>query len=437
MTGLASTRGAARRYASDRHHNDIAMTLDLRQFHDSFFDESHEGIAAMEDCLLHLRPGMPDKEVVNAIFRVAHSIKGGAATYGFNHVASFAHVVESLLIELREQQTHFTAEILELLRKSAQTMRGMMLDLQSGQSTQSRAIADLRLQLERLLTKPSPPPTLRAQSGQKRLTRTIECNPGGTSIRIDTVKFDDLRHCIAELVAAQSLVRQAAESLEAPASVHIRDKLALLERKILRLQEDCDQLRQITLGTLFDRFQSMAQTLAQKLGKKIEFQISGGEVAIDRSMLEKIRNCLIQLLRNSIDHGIEDSATRAAAGKLETGVVQLKAWFTGSRIFIEVADDGGGFDRDRLLRKAIAAGIVDRDAVLTDQEAYDLIFAPGVSTTEVVSEISGRGVGMDIVRRNIELLGGGIEIFSTPGRGSRFVIDVPTMTMHCVAEKPK
>ena len=355
----------------------------------------------MADALRHLQPGLPDREVVDSIFRAVHSIKGGAATYGFDQVASFAHVLETLLADLRGQGRHISAEQLDLLRRSSAILRDMLHDVQSGPQANARA----------------------AESPQDSAV-----------IRINVGKVDTLKSHIDELVGSHSALRCVAESLTGPGSEHLRDPLVRLERKIRQLQGSCAQLRQIPIGDLFARFPRMAQDLAQQLGKQIELEISGGEVEIDSIMLEKVGNSLIQLLRNSIDHGIEGPAVRLAVGKRATGAVRLHAWTAGNRTFVEVSDDGAGFDRDRLIGKAVENGIVGAESVLSDREAYQLIFAPGVSTTDVATEISGRGVGMDVVRHNIELLGGGIEIFSTPGQGSRFLIDVPALIPHCAGE---
>ena len=185
------------------------------------------------------------------------------------------------------------------------------------------------------------------------------------------------------------------------------------------------RIRMVPISFSFSRFPRLVHDLSHKLRKKIELKISGESIEVDKTVIEKIGDPLVHLVRNSLDHGIESPEERVAAGKAETGTVFLSASHRGGNIVIEIRDDGRGLPRDRILNKAIERGLVKPDENLTDKEVYDLIFQPGFSTAEQVSDVSGRGVGMDVARRNINELGGAIEIESTPGHGSAIIVRLP------------
>ncbi len=191
------------------------------------------------------------------------------------------------------------------------------------------------------------------------------------------------------------------------------------------LQESVMRVRMLPISVVFSRFPRMVHDLAQRLGKQIELKISGDQTELDKTVLEKIGDPLVHLVRNSVDHGVEMPAARVAAGKPGMGTVHLDACHRGGNIAVEVSDDGGGLDKDRILAKAKQRGLVAPDDMLTDEQIHDLIFLPGFSTAEKTTDVSGRGVGMDVVRRNVKALGGNIEIRSERGRGSRFIITLP------------
>lgn len=545
------------------------MAIDLTQFHDAFFEESHEAITSMEDALLKLTLGTPDKEVVNTIFRVAHSIKGGAATFGFAEVASFTHTLETLLDELRGMRREVTQEIMDLLLKSVDIMRDMLRAVQAKQPVDMQKVADVQFDLELLVAQktgaappkaastpaaapassaapasetgwligfrpkpellargndplrllaelrhlghvavtpdlsripplpdldpeqchisfeiklesqapkaavqevfdwaegdcelsitaltgdgPAPVHSVAAAAGPDSSPKqsggasgatdagnigpamahapvaktSAPANPDSTSIRVSIEKIDELMNSIGELVITQSMICQLADQFTGVGADRLRAGLVQLDRNVRELQESVMQVRMVPISFVFGRFPRMVRDLAQKLGKQVDLKMTGGDTELDKTMLEKIGDPLVHLVRNGIDHGVEKPDVRTAAGKPATGTVHLHAWHKGSSIIVEVSDDGGGLNRDRLVKKAREKGIVSSDAVLTDREAYELIFAPGFSTADVATDVSGRGVGMDVVRRNIEALGGNVEIDSTPGRGSRFVINLP------------
>jgi two-component system chemotaxis sensor kinase CheA len=226
-------------------------------------------------------------------------------------------------------------------------------------------------------------------------------------------------------VITQSMLSQLATRFDGVHADRLRSGLAQLEGNIRELQESVMRVRMLPVGSVFSRFPRLVRDVATRLDKQIRLQISGEQTELDKTVLEKIGDPLVHLVRNSIDHGIEMPATRIAAGKPAEGTVYLNAFHKGGSITLEVGDDGKGLDRAALLEKAISKGLVAPDATLTEEQVHDLIFLPGFSTAATTTDLSGRGVGMDVVRRNIKELGGSIELHTELGRGTRFTITLP------------
>jgi two-component system chemotaxis sensor kinase CheA len=230
---------------------------------------------------------------------------------------------------------------------------------------------------------------------------------------------------VGELVITQSMLTQLGAKLSDSIADQLRAGLAQLERNVRELQESVMRVRMLPISFVFSRFPRMVRDLSQRLGKQVELKVTGDQTELDKTVLEKIGDPLVHLVRNSVDHGIEMPQARTAAGKPAVGVVSLEAYHRGGSIVVEVCDDGGGLQRDRILAKARERGLVGASDTLTDEQTYDLIFMAGFSTADQATDISGRGVGMDVVRRNIKELGGSIEVHSTVGHGSRFTITLP------------
>lgn len=530
------------------------MSVDLAQFHQTFFEESFEGLQAMEGGLLNLNAGEPDLDVINTIFRAAHSIKGGSATFGFSSVANFTHTLETLLDEMRAGKREVTREAVDLLLQSVDCLRAMLAATQSGAAIEQGQVDALHGQLEALLkgdqatvsaSATAAPATaasagvgweimfrphpnmLRTGNDPVRMFRelallgdlsvtvdasglpefaalepeasylgwrlqlkgdiahsqvaeifdwvTDECDleikalaagdadaggpvakaaaagaalalapqpadrrdattdrraaTGGesASIRVATDKVDALVNMVGELVITQSMLSQlgTAEEFDLDQIHKLRDGLIQLERNTRELQESVMRIRMLPMSFTFNRFPRMVHDLCQKLNKKIELKMSGEQTELDKTVLEKIGDPLVHLVRNSLDHGIETPDVRRAAGKPETGTIHLNAYHKGGNIMIEISDDGAGLNKDKILKKARERGLVREDEVLSDEKAYELIMLPGFSTAEVVSDVSGRGVGMDVVRRNIMSLGGQIEIESQFGKGTTMRVRLP------------
>jgi two-component system chemotaxis sensor kinase CheA len=620
------------------------MDLDLAQFHSSFFEESFEALDGMEAALLALDVGAPDPERVNGIFRVAHSIKGGAGMFGFKDVTSFTHTLETLLDELRSGRMQVTRPISDQLLVSVDVLRAMLTAVQRKEPVDMQKVADLQFDLEMIvaskggaagagaaapvaecatvdvsataaapaampgtaagstpvetpvatataaviatgrwviefralpelllrgndplaifsslaelgkltvltsldstprlrlldaercyltwklelesdcardqvdaafewaavdcvltinrveaqvahsdrndnrtgvspaLTAASAPLTAAAgaqtatqQAHAAAATETGFTGPSATqpgsapstpvgpawgqaatlgraaasgqagapahatetpkaagaehsSIRVGIEKIDELINTVGELVITQAMLSELGRKLEGPVAERFRSGLNQLERNMRELQESVMRVRMLPISFTFSRFPRMVRDLAQRLGKQIELKMTGEQTELDKTVMEKIGDPLVHLVRNSIDHGIEAPAARLAAGKSATGTVHLDACHRGGHIAVEIRDDGAGLDKNRILAKARARGLVGANDALTDEQIHELIFLPGFSTAEKTTDVSGRGVGMDVVRRNVKELGGKIEINSDFGKGSRFIITLP------------
>jgi two-component system chemotaxis sensor kinase CheA len=255
--------------------------------------------------------------------------------------------------------------------------------------------------------------------------RAGESATGSSSIRVDISKVDSLINMVGELVITQSMLSMMGNDFSMDRMEQLKDGLDQLERHTRELQESVMLIRMVPISFAFNRFPRMVHDLSVKLGKKIELQMSGENTEVDKTVIEKIGDPLVHLVRNSLDHGIESPAVRLDAGKQESGIIELNAYHKGGSIIIEVKDDGCGLPKEKILSKAIEHGIVTEDDDLSDRQINELIFHPGFSTTNTVSDLSGRGVGMDVVRRNINELGGYIEITSEEGVGSTFTIHLP------------
>ena len=551
------------------------MTIDLTQFHEAFYEESFEAIGQMEEALLRLDAGTPDLELINTIFRVAHSMKGGAATFGFAQITSFTHTLETLLDELRGQRMKVTAALSDLLLRSVDVMREMLRAQQGKQPPDAQRVADLQFDLELAVVQkgsvpvPAPAATtiapaavtsaaplgaealrgtlyhisfrpylhllargndplrmfrelrdlgdlqvtadisalpafeefdpencylswqlkLRTEAPRQSIVevfdwaegdcelevRMLEAEPGAcaapvgahaitaaalgarpasseppaaappsedseprpvktgdgakssdaSSIRVSIEKIDDLMNSVGELVITQSMLGQFGTLLDGAIGERLRTGLAQLERNVRELQESVMRVRMVPISFVFSRFPRMVRDLSQRLGKQVELKMTGGETELDKTVLEKIGDPLVHLVRNSVDHGIESQEQRLASGKDARGTVHLHAYHRGSSITVEVSDDGGGLKRERILAKARERGLVDADQQLSDEAVDNLIFVAGFSTQDQATDISGRGVGMDVVRRNVDELGGSIEVHSESGKGTRFIITLP------------
>lgn len=537
------------------------MTLDLSRFHQTFFDESFEGLDTMEAALLRLDPAAVDAETINIIFRAAHSIKGGSGTFGFTAVASFTHLLETLLDQMRSGKRVISAENVDLLLKSSDAVRELLHAAKDAREVNFELIAGHQRALETTLATNGsaapagpaavepvavvaeatpgwsirflPQPSLfRSGNEPMRILRELaslgplsaepvldptlkladtnpedahlgwqltlvapvseavvrevfswvedECTlvieplkasdakavkpqltvieggkgreltderraqdrrvgdrrgdaataaagaaaaPGG-SIRVPTEKIDLLINLVGELVITQAMLAQQAGVLDPTICEKLLAGLGQLDRNTRQLQESVMSIRMLPMDFVFSRFPRLVHDLASKLGKQIRLDTIGADTELDKSVIEKIADPLTHLVRNSLDHGIETPEERTAAGKPTEGSITLKASHRGGNIVIEIIDDGRGLNRAKILAKARSNGL-DVSEAMSDSEVNQLIFAPGFSTAEVVTDVSGRGVGMDVVKKNILALNGQVDLASQPGKGTHITIRLP------------
>ena len=522
--------------------------VDLTQFHKTFFEESREGLDAMEAALLALDSGSTDHELVHTIFRAAHSIKGGAATFGFADVAAFTHVAESLLEEVRSERRAVDSGLIELLLRSVDCLRAMLERSSQGQPVADAESEALRVELVQLVSGEVAVPSSAAapvaapasgwtigftamphllqtgndplrlfrelqQLGRLEVVRAFitdsapaqlaeldpsQCHLGwelrlhgavargdvdavfdwldgdceltvaplvdaaaagtappapdvpvpeaavpaaaaaprtvreaaaasgeGSSIRVGIDKVDALINMMGELVITQSMLSDIGEKFELSQLGRLRDGLVQLERTTRELQESVMRIRMLPIASVFNRFPRLVHDLERKLDKRVRLELHGEHTELDKTVLEKIGDPLVHLVRNAIDHGLESPAQRKAAGKSETGTLKLNAYHEGGNIVVQISDDGAGLNRAAIVAKAQQRGLIAAGQELGDAEVAELIFQPGFSTAAQATDLSGRGVGMDVVRRNVRDLGGSVGVRSVSGKGSTFTITLP------------
>ena len=596
------------------------MSIDLSQFHAVFFEESFEGLELMEAALLELDVDNPDSEQINAIFRAAHSIKGGSGTFGFVQVSEFTHILETLLDKVRDGGHAINADGIELFLQSVDCLRGLLEALQAEQEPDLQRANQLARVFQAVLdgatyadsssqVNTNPPQdneinevlepglpatpeaenlgTVRQQIGftidfkpdtdmlkggndpvrmlrelatlgeikttldaselppleslvadncyvswhielitsckiddveevfewvedecelsitpimadapnvgnnqsedaqsnsnaqaadttgqrlvmpsgplpsldelqlpspavpksfeaahpiespvQEAIKIPVEAKPAkakpakveSSSIRVGIDKVDSLINLVGELVITQSMLGQmgsASDSINEENIGHLREGLVQLEQNTRELQDSVMRIRMLPISFTFNRLPRMVRDISLQLGKQVQLELSGENTELDKTVMEKISDPMVHLIRNALDHGIEMPEVRKAAGKPELGTIALNAFHQGGSIVIEMTDDGGGIDTERLLAKARGNGLIGESELLTQDQKLELLFAPGLSTSEQVSDLSGRGVGMDVVRRNIQELNGSVEVSTEIGKGSTFRIRLP------------
>lgn len=531
------------------------MSMDISDFYQTFFDEADELLADMEQHLLDLVPEAPDSEQLNAIFRAAHSIKGGAGTFGFSVLQETTHLMENLLDDARRGEMQLNTDIINLFLETKDIMQEQLDAYKSSQEPDAASFEYICHALRQLALEAkgeAVPPAAGAKltvvdsedgesevaiapehsSGQTRIVLSrlkagepemlqeelsnlaqishvvktadsLSANLDGavsqddivavlcfvieadqiafetatttavtetaavaevdapavsvpaavnapvlkavpketaapprverekpakasesTSIRVAVEKVDQLINLVGELVITQSMLAQRSNELDPVEHGDLITSMGQLERNARDLQESVMSIRMMPMEYVFSRFPRLVRDLAGKLNKQVELTLMGSSTELDKSLIERIIDPLTHLVRNSLDHGIESPENRMAAGKSAVGNLILSAEHQGGNICIEVTDDGAGLNRERILAKAMSQGMAVSEN-MTDEDVGMLIFAPGFSTAEQVTDVSGRGVGMDVVKRNIQEMGGHVEIKSKQGAGTTIRILLP------------
>ncbi|MEP8982472.1 chemotaxis protein CheA [Enterobacter cloacae] len=497
--------------------------MDMNDFSQIFFTEAEELLAEMEQQLLQLDVAAPDQEQLNAIFRAAHSLKGGAATFGFTALQETTHLLENLLDQARAGERTLSRSIINLFLECKDIMQAQLEAYQSSQEPDEaryryicEALREIALEGQQPTTPavtpaPAPAPASTAQETETSLVVTlrnvgareqttlrdeltnmgevtdveartdsmtvtlrttasadditavlcfvldskqIDVRPAQAtppvqtpvavpetavkkappaprpasqesgSIRVAVSKVDQIINQVGELIITQAMLSQLSKTLD-PASYDLLSGcVAQMERNTRELQESVMSIRMMPMDYVFSRFPRLVHDLGARLNKEVELTLKGGSAELDKSLIERIIDPLTHLVRNSLDHGIEEKEVRAAKGKPVTGNLTLSAEHHGGNIVIEVSDDGAGLNREKILAKARSQGMTISDT-MSDDDVWMLIFAAGFSTAESVTDVSGRGVGMDVVRRNILAMGGHVDVLSTPGAGTTICIILP------------
>jgi two-component system, chemotaxis family, sensor kinase CheA len=396
-----------------------------------FILESREHLSGIEAQLLSLEQDPRNTEAINTIFRGFHTIKGLAGFLDYADIQAFAHEVETLLDLARNAKQPVDSILVDIILQSADHMSQCLLGVETGVppvepgllvgrirdmiavATHSDEAADSRIDLLRLSTAVAEP---------SRPAPDVTVAP--RSVKVETNKLDYLVEMVGELVIAQSQIQHDPD-IGAIHSPRIARNLGQLMRITADVQRVAMAMRMIPIGQLFGRMARLVRDLARKSGKQASLELAGEDTELDRNMVEELADPLMHMIRNAVDHGTEPPETRIARGKSPTARLGLKAWHTGGFIHIEISDDGRGLVREKILAKARQRGLVSGGENLSDQDVFAFIFEPGFSTAEQVTDVSGRGVGMDVVRKQIVKLRGRVDISSHPGYGSTFTIKLP------------
>jgi two-component system chemotaxis sensor kinase CheA len=432
-----------------------------------FIAEARELFEKSEAALLAMESNPDDAESVNTVFRAFHTVKGTSGFLGLTLTAELAHLAESLLSRIRNKEIRLMGgyadlalRSLDMLKKAVvsveKALRGGVLEIPAGYNELKLILANPEAAgiseelsegyhssievdevavdpiAEEVSVKPESTPEelsrdnsiKEAKAAQKQQVAAARDNEYETSIRVNTARLDRLIDMVGELVIAQSMVAQDRRLLEENCHELLR-KVTQAGKIVRELQDLSMSMRMVPLRGTFQKMQRVARDLARKSGKSVDLVTDDGETEIDRHMVETLNDVLVHMVRNAIDHGIEPQEDRENIGKDRTGTVKLTAFHSGGTVVVEIRDDGRGLNREKILRKAVKEGLVDPDKALSDNEVYNLIFAPGLSTSETITDISGRGVGMDVVRRGIEALHGRIDINTAINAGSTFTVRLP------------
>lgn len=409
----------------------VEIDFDLLE---AFITECHEHLDASEVCLLNLHSRPDSPEDLNAVFRAFHTIKGAAAFMNLEEFRIVAHETENLLDQLRGGKIQGCEKTTEIVFAATDILKRMVTALHHSAKSKSLPppepqvpvfCAGVRAFLQHTPSAGEDIPAKPAAAAEKERSPHSDDSHYQNSVRVSAERLDRLLDAIGELVIAESMVSQSIANGAAD-SAEMDRRLRHLDKITRSLQQMSTSLRMIPIRPAFVRMSRLVRDLARKAGKSIHFSMSGEDTELDKAVVDRIVDPLVHLLRNAVDHGIENSAEeRKAAGKPVTARVELRAFHRGGNIHIEVEDDGRGFNRKAIFARARERGLINDGESLSDREVYDLVFEPGFSTAEKVTEISGRGVGMDVVKRYMQSLRGQIEVQSQPGRGATVSLRLP------------
>lgn len=422
---------------------------DMQELVQDFLVETNEIIENLDHDLVELESNQNDLELLNKIFRGAHTMKGSSSFLGFNKLADLTHHAEDILNKLRKGEMVVTREIMDTLLEFVDKTKQIISDIENGTDTADVAsvINDLKLASEGKLVgkKPAAAPAAQGQAASAPAAPaapkaapkqdnkvTHQATQVEQTIRVDVSRLDSLVNLVGELVLSRNRLSQIAGELENKFEneylvEQLLDVTSAIGMNTTELQLAIMKTRMIAIGKVFNKFPRVVRDIARDTGKEIDLIIQGEETELDKQVIESIGDPLLHMIRNSCDHGVETPEVRLAKGKPRMGTVLLSAYHEGNHVVIEIKDDGAGMDPDKLKRKAMEKGVITLDEAnnMDDKQAFGLIFKAGFSTAEKITNISGRGVGMDVVRTNIEKLNGIITIDSKINEGSTFYLKLP------------
>ena len=388
----------------------------------TFLTEAGEHLRTLEESLVALEARPDDAELLNGIFRVAHSLKGDALMVGFPRIAEFAHGLEDLLERLRDGALAVDADVVSLLLRAVDVLRALLAAAAAGQDT---VPADLEATQAAIVAACTGPDAEASAPAEQAATTKVAVIAEAGTLRVDVAKLDRMLNLTGEIAIARGRVAQMMAALPAHVGQEMLEAHRDADRLQMDLQEQVMKARMVPVGPFFRQYSRTVRDVARAHGKSVRLVTEGDDVELDTRVAERLRDPLTHMIRNSIDHGIESPELRAALGKAPEGCLTLRAAHEGGLIVIEVHDDGAGFNRQRIAERARETGLVAEPQQLPDSELLGLVFAPGFSTAEAVTDLSGRGVGMDVVRRNIEGLRGTLSIASVDGEGATITIRLP------------
>lgn len=410
-----------------------------------FVVECRDYLESAEAALLELEANPTNSEAINTVFRAFHTVKGTSGFLGLDVITTFAHEAESLFSRVRDKELPFAGVIPDVALRASDVVKALVdaVDkaLKGTPMTRPRDYDVVLAELARIAAgdaaslaastntffptpdtearKPKLVPAQEAWKGEERRDQSAD-----SSIRVRTDRLDRLIDMVAELVIAQTMIAQD-DSVPQVGHHGLARKVSHAGKIVRELHDLSLSMRMVPLKPTFQKMTRLVRDVAQNVGKEVEFVTDGEETEIDRNMVDALSDPLVHMVRNAVDHGIEMPDARILAGKPRHGTVRLSAKHSGGNVLVELRDDGRGLDKDRIIEKAIEKGLIESAAKMTESEIFNLIFAPGFSTAAQVTGLSGRGVGMDVVRRNIEALRGLIDISSAPGEGTVFTVRLP------------
>ena len=445
---------------------------DMDDIVQEFLVESHEGLDRLDTDLVTLEQNPGDLDTLAGIFRTIHTIKGTCGFLGFNRLEKVAHVGESLLSLLRDGKLDLTPNRTSALLHLVDAVREMLAHIEAAGEESSEDYLDLIAKLEKLQSldaaneeseptdappsadeppiveakadrkdagdlaeaaipevpdQPKPTPSANLNQGDTNVAENKKASGGGenlANIRVNVGLLDELMNLVGELVLARNQILQFNKSVDDPNFMATTQRLNHITTE---LQEGVMKTRMQPIGSIWAKFPRVVRDLSLTCGKQVAISMEGKETELDRTLIEAIKDPLTHIVRNSVDHGIENPDLRVANGKPAEGILQLKAFHEGGQVIVEISDDGGGIDPEKLKAKALERNVLPENVLqrMSDHELVNLIFAAGFSTAEKVTNVSGRGVGMDVVRTNIEKIGGAVDIHSELGKGTTLKVKIP------------